>query len=144
MERILAGIEVSELFEGEHLKTTILDHEKRITDLEKTDIVHKHMIELQEERLKNVEAGYTKVENTIIKESQRQADRYEKSMERLWGRIERMETSQQTAADNEQELKVQTLAFRKSRWERTSEIFLKLAGAGGLLYLIIESILANF
>ncbi|WP_285613949.1 hypothetical protein [Pseudobacillus badius] len=109
------------------MKETVQNHEERIQILEETDKKH-------EERLRAIENNYTDLENTILKENRDTRSFFQDIMNKQWDLI-----NSKNQYDDAQNQRMHDLS--KTKIERWSEIILKLAGAGGLLYLVIEALM---
>ena len=105
------------------------NHGDRLTKLEKWD-------EDKHRRLKVVEDNYTKLESTIISENKEMRLFFQSNMDKQWDLIKVRDEQKH----DQQKMKHE---FDKTKFERWSEILLKLAGTGGILYLIIQSLFNN-
>ena len=105
----------------------LTNHEERIVNLEAADKRH-------EEELRTIKNNYTNLENTILKENRDTRSFFQDTMNKQWELI-----SAKSKYDDAQNQRDYDL--RKTKIERYSEMLLKFAGAGGILYLIIQSIL---
>ncbi|MGG0666983.1 hypothetical protein ABE073_00380 [Lederbergia citrisecunda] len=108
----------------------IEDHEQRIKTLEENDSD-------KEVRLRNIEMNYTRLESTILQENRDTRQFFQSTMDKQWDLIKSMGVLNDKEKEREHEI-------RKTRLERHTELFLKVGGAGGILYLIIQSILNLF
>jgi len=127
----------------EHVPTVELrlaDHEKRLQHLEKQDIK-------KDKRLENIEQSFTKLENTILKENQETRNLFKEITNRQWQLIEGRDKAEEAKEIREYELNASerkdAIEFKKQRFNATVEVFIKLLTAGGLIYLLIESLFKN-
>lgn len=127
----------------EHVPTVELrlaDHEKRLQHLEKQDIK-------KDKRLENIEQSFTKLENTILKENQETRNLFKELTDRQWALIEWREKAEEAKEIREHELnaseKKEELEFKKQKFTANMELLIKLLTAGGLIYLLIESLMKN-
>lgn len=127
----------------EHVQTVehrLTDHEKRLQHLEKQDIK-------KDERIENMEQNFLKLENTILKENQETRNLFKEITSRQWSLIEGREKAEEAKEIREYELnaseKKDELEFRKQKFSSYLELAIKLLTAGGLIYLLIESLLRN-
>jgi hypothetical protein len=105
----------------------LTEHEGRIVNLEEKDEKH-------EERLRAIELNYTNLENTILKENRDTRQFFQDTMNKQWDLISGKNKYEDAQNNREYDLK-------KTRIERYSEMILKFAGAGGIVYLVVQSIL---
>lgn len=105
----------------------ITNHEERIINLEEADKRH-------EERLRAIENNYTNLENTILKGNRDTQAFFQDLLNKQWELI-----SSKGKYDDAQSQRDYDL--RKTKIERYSEMLLKFAGAGGILYILIQSLL---
>lgn len=127
----------------EHIPTVehrLADHEKRLQHLEKQDIK-------QDKRIENIEQSFTKLENTILKENQETRNLFKELTDRQWSLIEGREKAEEAKEIREYELnaaeKKDELEFKKQKFTANMDLIIRLLTAGGLIYLLIESILKN-
>ncbi|MGG2105564.1 hypothetical protein [Lysinibacillus pakistanensis] len=127
----------------EHVATVehrLADHEKRLQHLEKQDIK-------KDKRLENMEQSFTKLENTILKENQETRNLFKEITDRQWQLIEGRDKAEEAKEIREYELNASerkdAIEFKKQRFNATVELFIKLLTAGGLIYLLIESLFKN-
>lgn len=111
----------------------VQEHEERILILEETGRRH-------EERLRSLENNYTELENTILKENRDTRSFFQDIMNKQWDLINTKNQYDDAQNARRHEWKKIQGDLSKTKIERWSEIFLKLAGAGGLLYLVIEAV----
>lgn len=102
------------------------DHEHRIRILEESDAD-------KEMRLRNIEKSYTHLETTILQENRDTRQFFQSTMDKQWDLIKSMGALNEKEKERQHEIK-------KTKLERHTELFLKLGGAGGILYLIIQSL----
>lgn len=118
----------------------LVDHEKRLQHLEKQDIK-------KDKRLENMEQSFTKLENTILKENQETRNLFKELTDRQWSLIEGREKAEEAKEIREYELNASerkdAIEFKKQKFNAAIELFIKLLTAGGLIYLLIESLLKN-
>ncbi|WP_418302360.1 hypothetical protein [Lysinibacillus fusiformis] len=127
----------------EHVPTVehrLADHEKRLQFLEKQDIK-------KDKRLENMEQSFTKLENTILKENQETRNLFKELTDRQWSLIEGREKAEEAKEIREYELNASerkdAIEFKKQKFNAAIELFIKLLTAGGLIYLLIESLFKN-
>jgi len=107
----------------------VFDKEKhdRLRSVERND-------EEYEKRLINVEQNYVKLENTILTENKETRTFFQSNMDKLWDLTKsRDELSHDTRRMRHE--------ITKTKVERLSDVFFKLAGTGGILYLIVQALL---
>lgn len=100
---------------------------ERIKQLEKWD-------EDKHKRLKVVEDHYTELKSTIITENREMRSFFQSNMDKQWDLIKDRDERNHDKYKMEHE-------FRKTKWGNGVEIFLKLTGAGGIIYLVVKSAL---
>ncbi|WP_313894667.1 hypothetical protein [Psychrobacillus sp.] len=122
-------------------------HGERILQLENWDKDKHQRIQLMEQkeqehekRIKDVEQNYTKLENTIMSENKETRMFFQSNMDKQWDLIksrddQRLEDKRMQHDDNRMKLDLE-----KTKFERWSDIFFKLAGTGGILYLIVQAL----
>lgn len=127
----------------EHTTTVehrLTDHEKRLQFLEKQDVK-------KSKQLENIEQSYMKLENTILKENQETRNLFKELTDRQWSLIEGREKAEEAKEIRDYELnaseKKDELEFRKQKFSSYLDLAIKLLTAGGLIYLLIESLLKN-
>lgn len=106
---------------------TVKQHDGRLVTLEIAD-------KSKTERLQVVEANYTNLENTILKENRDTRTFFQNSMNKQWDMI----SGKNQFADAESQ---RNHDLDKTKIERYSEITLKIVGAGGLLIIIAQALL---
>ena len=118
----------------------LADHEKRLQHLEKQDIK-------KDKRLENMEQSFMKIENTILKENQETRNLFKEITDRQWQLIEGRDKAEEAKEIREYELNASerkdAIEFKKQKFNAAIELFIKLLTAGGLIYLLIESLLKN-
>lgn len=102
------------------------DHENRLVKLEKSDLE-------KELRIQKIEDNYLRLENTIMAESRETRDILREGMNKQWELIKSRDDKFAAEAERQHILK-------KTRIERNSEILLRLLTAGGIIYLLMESL----
>ncbi|WP_339262788.1 hypothetical protein [Lysinibacillus sp. FSL K6-3209] len=127
----------------EHIPTVehrLTDHEKRLQFLEKENIK-------KSEQLENIEQSFMKLENTILRENQESRNLFKELTDRQWTLIEWREKADKAKEIREYELNASerkdAIEFKKQKFNAAIELFIKLLTAGGLIYLLIESLLKN-
>lgn len=127
----------------EHVSTVehrLTDHEKRLQFLEKENIK-------KSEQLENIEQSFMKLENTILRENQETRNLFKELTDRQWTLIEGREKADEAKEIREYELNASerkdAIEFKKQKFNAAIELFIKLLTAGGLIYLLIESLLKN-
>ncbi|MEQ6856056.1 hypothetical protein AAHH17_16370 [Lysinibacillus capsici] len=103
------------------------EHEHRIRILEESDAD-------KERRLRNIESSFTHLETTILQENRDTRQFFQSTMDKQWDLIKSMGALNDKERDRQHEI-------RKTKLERHTELFLKVGGAGGILYLIIQAII---
>ncbi|MEK5069834.1 hypothetical protein [Sporosarcina sp. FSL K6-1508] len=88
--------------------------------------------EQQERRLNEVEQNYTKLENTILTENRETRNFFQTTMDKQWQLITLRDSQKHEVTMSKQEL-------AKTKFERWSDIILKLVGAGGIIYILLQS-----
>ena len=128
----------------DRLYETVQDHEKRINSLEKANLSIGHQIELLAEQMKGMKSNFAEVQQTVVQEGQKSRestekliDRFDKSNDRLWAHVDKIESyeqmAEQAAADREQETKRTKL-----------QIVRDVSLAGGMVYLIVQELMTRF
>lgn len=102
------------------------DHENRLVKLEKSDLE-------KELRIQKIEDNYLRLENTIMAENRETRDILREGMNKQWELIKSRDDKFAAEAERQHILK-------KTRIERNSEILLRLLTAGGIIYLLMESL----
>lgn len=108
----------------------IQDHEKRIVHLESSEKEVRG-------RLTNLERDIHQLETTIVNENRETRLVLQSTMDRQWDLIKQRDE----VADRDKE---RAHEIQKTKLERHTEVFLKIGGAGGILYLFIQSMLDMF
>ncbi|KZR58987.1 hypothetical protein [Pseudobacillus badius] len=103
------------------------NHEQRIKVLELSDID-------KERRINNIEKNYAHLETTILQENRDTRQFFQSTMDKQWDLIKSMGALNDKERDRQHEIK-------KTKLERHTELFLKVGGAGGILYLIIQAVI---
>ena len=93
----------------------------------------RHYLLALKERLRNIEKSYTHLETTILQENRDTRQFFQSTMDKQWDLIKSMGALNEKEKERQHEIK-------KTKLERHTELFLKLGGAGGILYLIIQSL----
>lgn len=116
-------------------------HDDRIAQLEKWDQdKHRRLQSMErndedyEKRLINVEQNYVKLENTILTENKETRTFFQSNMDKLW---ELTKTRDELNHDSRR----MRYEITKTKVERWSDVFFKLAGTGGILYLIVQALI---
>lgn len=104
---------------------TVKQHGEDIEQLKQADLRH-------DERLREMKNNYTNLENTILKENRDTRSFFQDVMNKQWELIS-------SKGKYEDAHKQRVYDYKKSALERWSEIFLKVVGTGGILYLLIQS-----
>ena len=108
----------------EQLNDKIQDHEYRIVVLEGSDREMREKVLL-------LERNIHQLENTVIQESRETRSVLQGTMDKQWDLIK----ARDDAASREKERQHE---IQKTKMERYTEVFLKVSGAGGILYLIVQ------
>lgn len=103
------------------------DKHLRIRTIEENDIK-------QEDKLKEIQGSYLKLENTILAENKETRTFFQSNMNQLWDLTKSRDAQIHDTKKMSHEI-------TKTRIERLSDIFFKLAGTGGILYLIVQAII---
>lgn len=106
---------------------TVKLHGEEIEQLKLADTRH-------DERLRAIEHNYTNLENTILKGNRDTQSFFQDLLGKQWELISAKGKYDDAQSQRDYDL-------RKTKIERYSEMILKFAGAGGILYLVIQSIL---
>lgn len=108
----------------------LVSAEERITLLEDADKKH-------DERLKNVEDGTVRLENTVMAENRETRKTFTQQTEKLFAIVESAMGYQTTRT-------TQTHEFKMMKWNTMSTIFLKVSGSlfallssGGIIYIAL-------
>lgn len=88
--------------------------------------------EKYEERLKEVEHNYNRLENTIVSENREMRSFFLTNMDKQWDLIKSRDEQRHDSRKMRHELD-------KTKVERWTDIFFKLAGTSGILYFIIQA-----
>lgn len=88
-----------------------------------------------------------KLENTILRENQETRNLFKELTDRQWSLIEGREKAEEAKEIREYELNASerkdAIEFKKQKFNTAMELFIKLLTAGGLIYLLIESLIKN-
>lgn len=103
------------------------NHEDRIVQLEKNDLE-------KELRIKRIEDNYIRLENTIMTENRETRDILREGMRNQWELIK--------SRDEKKELEsVRDYDFKKTKFEKRTELLVKILTIGGVGYLLIQSLI---
>ena len=108
----------------------ISEHDKRLSTLEEND-------REQDRRIRELEKSFTKLESTIIQENRETRMIFQSTMNKQWDLIKTRDIAKENENQREHE-------FRKSKFEKNTDLAIKLLGAGGLVYLFVQSVLSTF
>lgn len=108
----------------------IEEHESRIKILEDHDMD-------KEKRLSRIESSFTHLETMITQENRDTRLFFQSTMDKQWDLIKSM------GALNDKE-KERQFEIKKTKLERHTELFLKIGGAGGILYVVAQSLIDFF
>lgn len=136
METIRASIQELEVVQK--------DHDRRITALEKSDVVMEGRQANAEARLKTMEEALLEVKTTVITESQKMREGYEKTTERVFSLVEQQGVYKEASAARGHAETTQRNEYKKVRFERIVELIGKFGLAGGILYVFIDALIASF
>jgi len=120
------------------------DHDRRITALEKNDVAMEGRQANAEARLKTMEEALLEVKTTVITESQKMREGYEKTTERVFSLVEQQGSYKEASAARGHAEVTQQNEYRKVRFERVAELLGKFGLAGGILYVFIDALIASF
>ena len=115
---------------------TVKNHEERILVLEEADKKH-------EERLRVVESNYTNLENTILKGNQSTQDFFRDLSNKQWDLINERDKAKESERQREHERSIGKQQITKSNWDNGWKVFGQLAGAGGIIYVVIEFLITK-
>jgi len=87
-----------------------------------------------EKRLIDVEQNYVKLENTILTENKETRNFFQSNMDKLWDLTKSRDEQNHDTRRMRHEI-------TKTKVERLSDVFFKLAGTGGILYLIVQALI---
>ncbi len=104
-------------------------HGERIKQLEKYD-------EDKHQRLKKVEANYDELKETIVGENKEMRQFFQSNMDKQWDLIKSRDEQRHDTRRMKHELD-------KTKTEKYADIIFKLLGTGGIVYLIIQSLLGG-
>lgn len=110
---------------------TVKNHEERILILEEADQKH-------EERLRVVESNYTNLENTILKGNQSTQEFFRDLSNKQWELIAERDKTKEVERQREHEISITKQQLAKSNWDNAWKTFGQLAGAGGIIFVIVE------
>lgn len=105
------------------------NHSERIANLEKYD-------EDKHRRLKEVEESYNQLKEAISDENKETRVFFQDNMNKLWDLI--MSRDEKTHESRKMKHEI-----NKTKTEKYADIILKLIGAGGIIYLIAQSLLGG-
>lgn len=108
---------------------TVQKHSERIEALEEQDRRH-------DERLKRLEDQAIKLENTVMAENRETRATVVEQNRQLFTLIEGVMGFKQSEASRDHE-------YRLLKWDKSTAIVLKVMGAGGIMYLIVQSVLGG-
>lgn len=120
------------------------DHDRRINALEQMDIKLNARHESAESRLKTMEEALLEVKTTVITESQKMREGYEKTTERVFALVEQQGSYKEASAARSHAESTQKMEYKKVKLERFAELLTKFGVAGGILYVIIDNLIASF
>jgi len=106
---------------------SLKQHDDRLITLEISD-------KSKTERLQAVEANYTNLENTILKENRDTRAFFQETMNKQWDLISGKNEYDDAESQRNHDLD-------KTKIERYSEIVLKIVGAGGVLILVTQALI---
>lgn len=105
------------------------NHGERITKLEKYD-------EDKHRRLLEVEKNYGELKETIVGENREMRQFFQSNMDKQWDLIKSRDEHNHDTKKMKHELD-------KTKTERYTDLALKLLGAGGIVYLILQNLLGG-
>lgn len=106
---------------------TVRQHGEDIEQLKQADKLH-------EERLRVVETNYTNLENTILKGNRDTQSFFQDLLSKQWELISAKGKYDDAQSQRDYDI-------RKTKIERYSEMLLKFAGAGGIVYLVVQMLI---
>lgn len=112
----------------------VLHLDKRIGSLEESDRERFEIDRLREERIKRLEDNATKLENTVMVESRETRATVVEQNRQLMTVLQSVIGFKSTENTQDHE-------FRILKWDRMTNLILKVVGAGGILYLIVQQII---
>lgn len=114
------------------------EHDERIIELENAkDAHHLEILELkrkeaeQDKSILELKNSYINLENTIMKENRETRQSYQAQTDRQWKFIEQVTGFKESESQRDHELKIH-------KFNHYSGILLKIFGAGGIAYLLIQ------
>jgi hypothetical protein len=108
----------------------------RVVILEVSERERDEVDRAREERIKRLEDNATKLENTVMSENRDTRATVVEQNRQLFTLIESVMGFKATEHSQNHE-------YRVVKWDRTTNILLKVVGAGGVLYLLVQSFLNN-
>jgi hypothetical protein len=117
----------------EILDVKLDEHGNRITALEKADVEKSETIKLLEIQFASIKTDFTNLENTIWKTAQSTQDHFSAQNAQQHELIKTMNEGKENERERRHDLS-------KTKLEKYSEVIMKVAGAGGILFLLLELI----
>ena len=108
----------------EHLEEVKDAHQQQIWELKKNE-------EKQDKDILELKTSYINLENTIMKENRETRQSYQAQTDRQWAFIEQVTGYKENESSRKHELKMH-------KFNHVSGILLKVFGAGGIAYLLIQ------
>lgn len=105
--------------------------ELSVEKLKSTDEMTEEILVKQEQRIIKIESNYINLENTIMKENRDTREAMQSQTDRQWGFIEQMTGIKESESQRSHD-------FKMHKFNNLTGIFLKLAGAGGIIYLFLQ------
>jgi hypothetical protein len=112
------------------------DLDVRVITLEEAERERDEVDRLREERIKRLEDNATKLENTVMVESRETRATVVEQNRQLMTVLQSVMGFKTTANTQDHE-------FRLMKWDKTTNLALKVLGAGGIVYFIIQQIVTG-
>lgn len=115
----------------ESLEIGVKDNHEDIKKLKNNDLETSEILLQQEQRIIKIESNYINLENTILKENRDIRESMQLQTDRQWNFIEKVTGFKETESQRDHDLKVH-------KFNGLTKIVLNLAGAGGIIYLLLQ------
>lgn len=114
----------------------VSDLDERVITLEESERARDEYDRLREERIKRLEDNATKLENTVMVESRETRATVVEQNRQLMTVLQSVIGFKSTEGTQNHE-------FRVMKWDRTTNLILKLAGAGGIITYVVHQIVTS-
>lgn len=118
-------------------KEILLEHDERISTLEKSD----------KERIKQInelERSHRNLENTIVQENRETRMIFQSTMNKQWDMIKSSQDLNNERINKEYELRradqQAAVEMNKTKWSMLADVSLKLVGSGSLIYVVVTNL----